>query len=895
MLVFAPVLQCHGDHSIDKPVIDTNDYFQIPADMINHFPLLHLTEQNEQTTAFARVIKDSNSWTTRSTPTSIQIPTVSTNLSFFYQNPETGTVTKFHNVFSTVADIVYLEHLESVQHVTCDQNTILTLTFNSSLSLSTRGLKFGLKRAHYTTLTKVAGGQSFFCQSSCSMGDVISRSVEEVLSHSEDPESGFLSSITIKTSAAPLEILYSSMSDIFINGTIALIPKTNMRVNQNHGRLSWHRYAKKVHHSREEFVRLRSAAKLRAATCDDANMFCYGSVGNGYAVGFKYAKVWDLFNINYDTTTGTAKQPFQSIFESAEKDVVFGCQNCFAYAGVSFKFRAGLYIGAEGLSIKYVELELKGKFIANFNLVAIASTPKSSTQMMYQSTSDSTKLKIVDAVTSFKSGLSQFTASTTFDAENNVMAFPTDAKVLLTITLGSVTLDAYMALVVDTAVTGSNTFTAQSGAYANAVTRVALYIFEKGSCEYAMQQEVHDIAECKAVLASADVTQSQVEGCTAPTATDSSSGKCFSSKYLIIQVFEKPTFRSGLNGPSLKAKTGDAVSMTISVYPIARVTAYKGIFALYVVPELKAVVKADPPADSKTCANGVEVKAPVLTINQIYGWIDMKLTVKSLWTSCSISDSICLAGIAFGVRAPKLLQTPITIPLPTAVTSMFPICASVDKIVPSTGKLTAEQGRPSALALGTSMILKDGVPTVTASATLSADSNVFPDNSEVLAGTGKSTSSKANGGFFGITARSATGDAIDATTTPFKFVADFTGKPTLDVKSAPSDLRILSSFSKVESLEQKVAVRSTMNLMFCPKPMANCTDTDWVAEACTAPDCKITGATVEHSTKKFGTYVLHGSGSYVVEGQTDVPKSSAGSTLSVALSIAVVALVHLCI
>ncbi len=290
MMVLAQVLQCQGDDSTDKPVIDTNDYFQIPADMIDHFPLLHLTEQNEQTAAFARVIKDSTSWTTRSTPSSIRIPTVNTNLSFFYQNPETGTVTKVHNVFSTVADIVYLEHLESVKHVTCDQNTILTITFNSSLPLSTRGLRFGLKRAHYTTLTKVAGGQSFFCQSSSSMGDIISRSVDEILSHSEDLETGLLSSITIKTSAAPPEILYNAIADIFMNGTVALIPKTSMRVNHNYGRLNWHRYAKKVHSSREESVRLRSAAKLRAKECDTTGLFCKeaGSVGIGYGIGLKY-------------------------------------------------------------------------------------------------------------------------------------------------------------------------------------------------------------------------------------------------------------------------------------------------------------------------------------------------------------------------------------------------------------------------------------------------------------------------------------------------------------------------------------------------------------------------------------------------------------------------------
>jgi hypothetical protein len=165
------------------------------------------------------------------------------------------------------------------------------LIFNSSVSASTqKKLKFGLKRAHYTTSTKIAGGQSFYCQASCSMGDIISRSVEEVISHTENPETGFLSSITIKTSAAPSEMLYNSVADIFMNGTVALIPKTSLRVNHNRGRLSWHRYAKRVHHSREESIRHRSAAKLREKKCEDDGKFCYGSVGAGYAIGIIYEK-----------------------------------------------------------------------------------------------------------------------------------------------------------------------------------------------------------------------------------------------------------------------------------------------------------------------------------------------------------------------------------------------------------------------------------------------------------------------------------------------------------------------------------------------------------------------------------------------------------------------------
>ncbi len=123
----------------------------------------------------------------------------------------------------------------------------------------------------------------------------------------------------------------------------------------------------------------------------------------------------------------------------------------------------------------------------------------------------------------------------------------------------------------------------------------------------------------------------------------------------------------------------------------------------------------------------------MLTLNQIYGWIDMKLTIKSIWETCAstFTEEICSNGIAFGIRAPKLLTTALPIPLPTAVTKMFPICASVDKIAPSAGKLNSEKDVPSSLTLGTSMILKDGEPVVRASATISADKNVFPENTEV--------------------------------------------------------------------------------------------------------------------------------------------------------------------
>ena len=45
----------------------------------------------------------------------------------------------------------------------------------------------------------------------------------------------------------------------------------------------------------------------------------------------------DLFNFNYDSSKGKATKSFLPLLSSS--GVVFGCQNCYAYAGVTFKFR----------------------------------------------------------------------------------------------------------------------------------------------------------------------------------------------------------------------------------------------------------------------------------------------------------------------------------------------------------------------------------------------------------------------------------------------------------------------------------------------------------------------------------------------------------------------------
>ena len=119
----------------------------------------------------------------------------------------------------------------------------------------------------------------------------------------------------------------------------------------------------------------------------------------------------------------------------------------------------------------------------------------------------------------------------------------------------------------------------------------------------------------------------------------------------------------------------------------------------------------------------------MLTLNQIYGWSDIALSLKTVYSSCTWD--ICKSVKNMGMRAPKLLSSPMTIALPNVITSMFPICAKVGKTTPASGKLTAEATDPSSLILGSSVKIANGVPVSAASATLSAAAGVFPAGTEV--------------------------------------------------------------------------------------------------------------------------------------------------------------------
>ncbi len=127
----------------------------------------------------------------------------------------------------------------------------------------------------------------------------------------------------------------------------------------------------------------------------------------------------NLFNFNYNCAKGKATAAFIPLFGTGAEakssthtipsGLVFGSQNCYAYAGVSFTFRSPMLIRASVniaavliwkctdtgssqncqvhrrlLYIKYFELEISGKLLGNFDLAAMDPTLSSGARMLYK-------------------------------------------------------------------------------------------------------------------------------------------------------------------------------------------------------------------------------------------------------------------------------------------------------------------------------------------------------------------------------------------------------------------------------------------------------------------------------------------------------------------------------
>lgn len=276
----------------------------------------------------------------------------------------------------------------------------------------------------------------------------------------------------------------------------------------------------------------------------------------------------------------------------------------FAHQFFEFFCRVAFSASTSGLQINYFQLQVSGKLVGNFNLVAIIPSPSSGTRLMYQ-TSDG-NVKTVDGKAALTSKLASFTNEANFNPSNAVTPdFPADAKTLFSLSLGSITLKAYMALAVEVGVTGSNVFTAQAGAFASATMSVGLFLFQKVT-DTCTTNKVYSASECSSVVAAAGTTTAAIASCTPPATTSTTSGKCITSKYLVIQVVDGPTVKSGLNGPSLTAAKKEDLTVTVAIYPVAKITAYDGIFALYVSPKLEALVTAKK--EQASCTEGVQIQ-----------------------------------------------------------------------------------------------------------------------------------------------------------------------------------------------------------------------------------------------------------------------------------------------
>jgi hypothetical protein len=283
--------------------------------------------------------------------------------------------------------------------------------------------------------------------------------------------------------------------------------------------------------------------------------------------------------------------------------------------------------------------------MANFDLVAIIPTPSTGTRIMYQKTGETKKLQVQDGKQAFTKDLSSFTSSSGFEPDNNITPdFPADAAVLMELNMGSVKLKAYMALVIDIKTTGDNVFTAQTGAYANAQTRVALFVFEKmvDTCDIYGPNDLHSTAKCREVVADAKTTEDAINTCTPSASCISGAGM---AKYLIIKIFDTPTFKSGVNGPSLIANNANAMTTTVNIYPIAKIAAYNGMFSLYVAPQLKVVVNAIVGGEV-SCPGGVEIEVemrqcakPIFHSLHCLGPSDHHATNLRLGGHCTVVES----------------------------------------------------------------------------------------------------------------------------------------------------------------------------------------------------------------------------------------------------------------
>jgi hypothetical protein len=232
-LTAKPVLSDSGADEGTSATINTDDYFQIPADLFLHgHSLARQSEEIRTYTQLAHRVKTVDGWKTSSEGQLVSIDHKLVSDSFFYHSSSSGAVTNITSVFETVSDTVYFDQLPSVTSVSCNADFI-SVKLNSSVPVQSfkNALSFGSKCSHYAPGVRVTGGNAIFCNTPSDSAAPIFRQITSVMSCVEDPASGRASFVKLSTVYSnPLDF-YSSVSDYSINGSVALIPKRFFRPN----------------------------------------------------------------------------------------------------------------------------------------------------------------------------------------------------------------------------------------------------------------------------------------------------------------------------------------------------------------------------------------------------------------------------------------------------------------------------------------------------------------------------------------------------------------------------------------------------------------------------------------------------------------------------------------
>ena len=133
------------------------------------------------------------------------------------------------------------------------------------------------------------------------------------------------------------------------------------------------------------------------------------------------------------------------------------------------------------------------------------------------------------------------------------------------------------------------------------------------------------------------------------------------------------------------------------------------------------------------CAGNADfcLSGPKLVLKQVYAWSDIDLTIKGLWTECSLTDVICNVGVRIGIRAPKLLVEPKPIPIPTFVSSLFPICLTTGNSpssMPASESAIIDILKPTYITLCSSPPCRTNVTAV-----MTASAGSIPNQAQVYA------------------------------------------------------------------------------------------------------------------------------------------------------------------